>query len=264
MRALRFMLIFAAALAFASGRGLAQEPPPPSPKPRPDTLIVFAAASMKEALDEIAAAFNPSVKKPVATSYAGSSQLARQIEQDAPADIFISADNDWMDYLQDKGLIQRGSRVELLSNRLVLVGGKDAKPIEIAPGFDLAGALKGGRLAMALVDAVPAGKYGKAALENLKVWDSVNDKVAQADNVRAALLLVSRGESPLGIVYATDALADKSVVTVGAFPEDSHPPIRYPVALTKKASPQAATFLDFLQSDEARSIFEERGFIVLR
>ncbi len=264
MRFLAGFALIIALLAFAPGSPAAQEPPLPSAKPKPDTLVVFAAASLKEAVDEIAAAFNPSVKKPVAVSYAGSSQLARQIEQDAPADIFISADNDWMDYLQNKGLIQRGSRVELLSNRLVLVGGKDAKPIAIAPGFDLAGALKGGRLAMALVDAVPAGKYGKAALENLKVWESVKDKVAQADNVRGALLLVSRGESPLGIVYTTDALADKSVVTAGTFPEDSHPPIRYPVALTKRAKAQAATFLDFVQSDTARRIFEKHGFTVLR
>jgi molybdate transport system substrate-binding protein len=225
---------------------------------------VFAAASLKNALDEALLAFNENMRTPAAVSYAGSSALARQIEKGAPADLFVSADIAWMDWLQERDLIQTGSRTDLLGNRLVLAGAQGAAPMEIARGFDLKGALLGGRLAMALVDAVPAGRYGKQALEHLGVWDSVKDSLAQTDNVRAALLLVSRGEAPLGIVYATDAASDPKVGVVGTFPEDSHKPIRYPVALTRGAKPEALALLDHLQSEEAARIFRRHGFEVLK
>jgi molybdate transport system substrate-binding protein len=170
-----------------------------------------------------------------------------------------------MDYASAKGLIRPDSRVDLLGNRIVLIAPPDAAPgIALEPGLDLAKALKGGRLAMANVDAVPAGKYGKAALERLGAWDGVKGQVAQAENVRAALLLVSRGEAPLGIVYATDAAADPSVRVIASFPEGTHPPILYPFALTKDAgNPEAAAFLVFLRSGVARRVFERQGFVVL-
>jgi len=198
-------------------------------------------------------------------SYAASNTLIKQIEQGAPADIFISADLDWMDYGQQKDLIRPDSRSNLLGNRLVLIAPKDSSvSANIQPGFDLAALLKGGRLAMGNVDAVPAGKYGKASLEKLGVWDSVKDKIAQAETVRAALLFVSRGEAPLGIVYQTDAAADPGVKIVGTFPENTHPPIIYPVALTKEsANADAQAFLNYLRSPAARAAFERQGFAVL-
>src|SRR5262245_32661357 len=169
-------------------------------------VLVFAAASLKNALDEVAAQWHRETGKKASISYAASNTLIKQIEQGAPADIFISADLDWLDYGQQKDLIKLDSRFNLLGNRLVLIAPKDANiSANIQPGFDLAALLKDGRLAMANVDAVPAGKYGKAALEKLGAWDAVKDKIAQAENVRAALLLVARGEAPLGIVYQTDA-----------------------------------------------------------
>jgi molybdate transport system substrate-binding protein len=201
----------------------------------------------------------------VVISYAASNTLIKQIEQGAPADIFISADLDWMDYGQQKDLIKPDSRSNLLGNRLVLIAPKDSSvSANIQPGFDLAALLKGGRLAMGNVDAVPAGKYGKASLEKLGVWDSVKDKIAQAESVRAALLFVSRGEAPLGIVYQTDATADPSVKIVATFPENTHPPIIYPVALTKEsANVDAQAFLNYLRSPAARAAFERQGFTVL-
>ena len=200
-------------------------------------VLVFAAASLKNALDDVAAQWQRDTGKKAVISYAASNTLIKQIEQGAPADIFISADLDWMDYGQQKGLIEPDTRANLLGNRLVLVAPKDSTiSVTIAPGFDLAGLLKGGRLAMGNVDAVPAGKYGKAALEKLGAWDGVKDKVAPAETVRAALVLVARGEAPLGIVYQTDAASDPTVKIVGTFPENSHPPIIYPIALTKDSS----------------------------
>ena len=197
-------------------------------------VLVFAAASLKNALDEAAAQWQRESGKKVAISYAASNTLIKQIEQGAPADMFISADLDWMDYGQQKGLIKPDTRSNLLGNRLVLVAPKDSNvSANIQPGFDLAALLKGGRLAMGNVDAVPAGKYGKAALEKLGAWDGVKDKIAQAETVRAALVLVARGEAPLGIVYQTDAASDPTVKIVGTFPENTHPPIIYPIALTK-------------------------------
>ena len=192
-------------------------------------VIVFAAASLKNALDAVNAQWQKETGKKAAISYAASSALAKQIEQGAPAEVFISADLDWMDYLAEKNLIKPDTRSNLLGNRIVLIAPKDkAQPVEIEPGFDLAKAARRRPARMANVDAVPAGKYGKAALEKLGVWGSVSGKVAQAENVRAALLLVSRGEAPLGIVYQTDAAADPNVKIVGTFPEDTHPPIIYP------------------------------------
>ncbi|MCD6072258.1 MAG: molybdate transporter substrate-binding protein [Microvirga sp.] len=213
-------------------------------------VVVFAAASLKNALDEAAAAWMRDSGRRVVVSYAASNALARQIEAGAPADIFFSADLDWMDYAASKRLIQPESRVSLLGNSLVLIAPKGSTAqVELNPGLDLASFLGSNRLAMGHVNAVPAGKYGKAALEHLGAWAGVKDKVAQTENVRAALLLVSRGEAPLGIVYKTDAASDPNVTIVGTFPEGSHPPIVYPVALTKdSANPEAIEFLGFVRT----------------
>src|SRR5262247_2340522 len=228
-------------------------------------VLVFAAASLKNALDDVAAQWQRETGKKASISYAASNTLIKQIEQGAPADIFISADLDWMDYGQQKGLIKPDNRFNLLGNRLVLIAPKDANvSANIQPGFDLAALLKGGRLAMANVGAVPAGKYGKAALEKLGAWDGVKDKIAQAENVRAALVLVARGGAPLGIVYQTDAASDPTVKIVGSFPENTHPPIIYPIALTKESTnPDAQAFLNYLRSPAARAAFERQGFTVL-
>ena len=225
-------------------------------------IVVFAAASLKNALDDAGAAYEKETGVKALVSYAASSTLAKQVESGAPADIFISADLDWMDYLQKRNLIKPERRLTLLGNRLVLIApANSTAKIEIQPGFALAELLGNERLAMADPGAVPAGKYGKAALEKLGVWASVSSKVAPAEDVRAALLLVSRGETPLGIVYATDAAADKGVRIVAAFPEDSHPPIVYPAAeVAGGANPAAAALLDFLKSDRARPFFERQGF----
>jgi molybdate transport system substrate-binding protein len=230
-----------------------------------ERLVVFAAASLKNALDAVGGQWERKAGRKVVVSYAASSALARQIEQGAPAQIFISADLDWMDYLAAKGLVAPGSRSNLLGNRLVLIAPKDkARAIEIKPGFDIAGVLGPGRLAMANVDAVPAGKYGKAALEKLGVWAGVAGRVAQAENVRAALLLVSRAEATAGIVYRSDAAADPGVAIIGTFPENSHPAIVYPVArLAGTTHPDADRFLAYLKSPEARPAFEAQGFTVL-
>ena len=231
-----------------------------------DKINVFAAASMKNALDNADAAFTKETGKQVAASYAASSALAKQLEGGAPADVFISADLDWMDYVAKKNLIKPDTRTNLLGNAIVLVAAKDkATPVEIKAGMDLAGLIGDGRLAMGQVDSVPAGKYGKAALEKLGLWSSVENKVAGAESVRAALLLVSRGEAPYGIVYKTDAAADPGVAVVGTFPEDSHPPIIYPVAITADSkNPDVAAYFDFLKSDKAAPFFEHEGFTVLK
>ena len=223
-------------------------------------VVAFAAASLKNALDEASAAYQREAESRVLISYAASSTLAKQIENGAPADLFISADLDWMNYLQQRGLIQ--TPFILLGNRLVLIApAESTATVEIRPGFALADLLGTERLAMADPGAVPAGKYGKAALEALGVWSSVAAKVAPAEDVRAALLLVSRGETPLGIVYATDAAADKGVRIVASFPDDSHPPIVYPAAtIAASDNPAASAFLAYLRSDRARPFFERQGF----
>lgn len=230
-----------------------------------DKVVVFAAASLKNALDAVNEVRQAETGKDATISYAASSALARQIEQGAPADIFISADLDWMDYLSEKQLIAPGSRTNLLGNRIVLIATADkAVQTKIGPDFPLAEFLGNGRLAMADVKAVPAGKYGKAALEKLGVWAEVEDKVAQAENVRAALKLVATGEAPLGIVYQTDAVAEPAVKVIGVFPEDVHSPIVYPVGVTAESSnSDAAEFVKYLQSAKARQLFEAQGFTVL-
>ena len=226
--------------------------------------MVFAAASLKNALDDVAAAWQKETGQGTAISYAASSTLAKQIEQDAPAQIFISADEDWMNYLAGKGPIKLETRSNLLGNELVLIAPKDsAVALDLKPGADLARALGGGRLAIGNVDSVPAGKYGKAALEKLGLWSAVSGKLAEAGSVRAALLLVSRGEAELGVVYKTDAAADPKVKTVATFPAGSHPPIVYPVALTQKAGPAAAAFLAYMKSEAAARFFKAQGFTVL-
>jgi molybdate transport system substrate-binding protein len=228
-------------------------------------VVVFAAASLKNALDAVNAQWRKESGRKAVVSYAASSALARQIEQGAPAQLFISADLAWMDYLAQRNLIKPDTRSNLLGNRLVLIAPKDrSQPLEVKRGFDLAGRIGGGRLALANVDAVPAGRYAKAALAKLGVWESVAARTAQAENVRAALLLVSRGEAPVGIVYQTDAASDAGVAVIGAFPEDTHPPIVYPVALTAGAtSPDAAALLGYLTSARAKPIFQAHGFAVL-
>ena len=228
---------------------------------RAEDVGVFAAASLKNALDQVAAQFTRETGHTVTISYAGSNALAKQIIEGAPADVFISANAEWLDEVEKAGLVQ--ARSDILGNRLVLIAHGDAEPVAISGETDLAGLLDGGKLAMALVDSVPAGQYGKAALESLGLWDDVQADVAQSDNVRAALALVATGEAPLGIVYATDAAAQDNVTVVGDFPPDSHPPITYPAALLMGAADDAdRAFYDALSGDDADAIFEQHGFTV--
>lgn len=230
-----------------------------------DEVIVFAAASMTNAMAEIEERFEAASGHDLTVSLAGSSALARQIQQGAPADVFISANPGWMDALEQDGLLEDGTRFDLLNNSIVLIAaGTDAAPVEVGPDLDLAGLLGDGRLAMALVDAVPAGIYAKAALESLGLWDDVEAQVAQADNVRAALVFVATGEAPYGIVYATDAMAQDNVTVIGIIPAHTHPPILYPAAdLANRDFAAEAEFLDFLRGPEARAAFERQGFVVV-
>jgi molybdate transport system substrate-binding protein len=230
-----------------------------------EEVVVFAAASLKDALDAFAGGWTAETGHTVTVSYAGSSQLAQQILQGAPADIFVSAAVNWMDEVEGAGLVVEGTRRDLLGNTLVLIAhGRDAEAVEIGRGFDLAGLLGDERLAMALVDAVPAGQYSKAALTSLGIWDAVAPSVAQSDNVRAALALVSTGEAPYGIVYATDAAADDNVTIVGTFPDDSYPPIVYPAALLAGAADAAdRAFFEALASEAADAAFGAHGFAIL-
>jgi molybdate transport system substrate-binding protein len=229
------------------------------------SITVFAAASMKNALDDVDAAFTKQSSIKVVASYDASSALMKQIEGGAPADVFVSADLKWMDYGSQKKLIKDDTRVNLLGNELVLIAAKDSKIVNvtIAPGFELAKLAGDGRIATGDVQAVPVGIYAKAALEKLGVWASVEPKMAMASNVRAALILVARGEAPLGIVYSTDAKVEPGVKIVGVFPENSHDPIIYPVAATVNAKPDATPYLAFLRSQAAKTIFESYGFAVL-
>jgi molybdate transport system substrate-binding protein len=229
------------------------------------TLTVFAAASMKNALDDVDAAYSRKTGVKVAVSYAASSTLVKQIEQGAPADVFVSADLDWMDYASRKKIIADDTRVNLLGNKIVLIAPKDSRigNVTIGPGFDLARLVGDGRVTTGDVRAVPAGKYAKAALEKLGAWTAVAPKMAMAENVRAALALVARGEAALGIVYATDAKIEPGVKIVGVFPDGSHPPIIYPVAATTVAKPDASGYLAFLRTQAAKSIFEKYGFTFL-
>jgi molybdate transport system substrate-binding protein len=229
------------------------------------SLTVFAAASMKNALDDVDLAFTTKTGVKIIASYAASSALAKQIEQGAPADIFMSADTDWMDYATNKRAISEPTRLNLLGNSIVLVAPKDSTidKVPIGPGFDLAKLAGAGKIATGDVSAVPVGKYAKSALEKLGAWDAAAPKFAMAESVRAALTLVARGEAVLGIVYATDAKVEPGVKIVGTFPSDSHPPIIYPVAATATAKPEAASYLAFLRSSAAKSIFEKYGFSFL-
>lgn len=229
-------------------------------------VVVLAAASLMNALDEASAAWTRETGKTAKISYAGSAALARQIEAGIPADVFIPADTWWMDHVAERKLIRAPSRTDFLGNGIVLIAPRESKvELSIGKGVDLRAALGAGRLAMGNIDAVPAGRYGKAALEALGVWPSVADRVAQAENVRMALTLVSRGEAPLGIVYRTDAASDPRVRIVGAFPDGTHPPIVYPMALLAgSTNPDAQAFFDFLGSAKARPYFEKQGFSVLK
>ena len=231
-----------------------------APAAHADEITIFAAASLKTALDQIAANWQAAQGDTVVISYAGSSQLAKQIQQGAPADLFISASTGWMDAVQDSDNIDPATRRDLLGNTLVLVG--TGKPAE-APIADLPALLGDAKLAMAMVDSVPAGQYGKAALESLGLWENVAPSVAQADNVRSALALVALGEAPYGIVYATDAHAEPKVHVVGTFPKGSYPPAIYPAALLKGAAdPADKAFFDALSAPEADAIFAAQGFKV--
>jgi len=238
----------------------------PGQAQQPQDLLVFAAASLKNALDDVDAQYQRDTGRRVTVSYAASPTLAKQIEAGAPADVFISADLDWMDYLAQRKLIKPETRVNLLGNRLVLIApAGQGRDVTIAKDFPLASLLGDGRLAMADPDSVPAGKYGKAALEKLAVWSSVQSRIARAENVRAALVLVSRGEAPYGIVYQTDAAAAAKVKIAGMFPEDTHPSITYPAAVIASSQKDAAAaYVQYLRSAPARPLFEKQGFTVLK
>jgi molybdate transport system substrate-binding protein len=226
--------------------------------------VVFAASSLTDVVQEISNAYTRHTGQTVTLSFAASSALARQIEAGSPADVFLPADTEWMDYLEKRQLIAAGSRRNLLGNRLVLIAPTDSKiTLDIAPGFPLAAALGNGRLAMGDPDAVPAGRYARHALISLGVWNSVAKRIVPADSVRSVLALIARGEAPLGIVYETDALRQRNVRVVGVFPETSHPQIRYPIALTTKAKAGSVRFAEFLQGSKGHDIFSSYGFKIL-
>lgn len=257
-----FAVLATVLAAVLPGAAPARADPPPSTAA--GTVTVFAAASLKTAMDVAAAAFTRRTGIPVVVSYGASSALARQIEAGAPADLFLSADAAWMDHLEGTNRIAPGSRTDLFGNRLVLIG-RSGGPVlgTLSPATPLTTLLGEGRLAVALVDAVPAGRYARAALERLGHWPGVKDRLAQAENVRAALALVARGEAPLGVVYATDARAEPRVAIVATIPAEAHPPIVYPGALTRRAGPGAATFLRYLSTPEGAAPFAAEGFAIL-
>jgi molybdate transport system substrate-binding protein len=230
------------------------------------TVLVFGAASLTNVLDDLSQAFTAKTKIPVKSSYAASSALAKQIQLGAPADVFFSADLEWMDYLEQRKLLQPGSRHDVVGNRLVLIAPADSEvKLKIKQGVDFGPALGSeGKLATGDPDSVPVGKYAQAALEKLGAWSQISGRLVRAENVRAALAFVARGEAPLGIVYRTDALAEKRVRVVDEFPSDSHPPITYPIALTTHASPAAAQFVEFVRSKAAAEVFRKYGFEPLR
>jgi molybdate transport system substrate-binding protein len=238
----------------------------PQPLAAQESITVFAAASLKNALDETGAAFSKATGIKVVASYEASSALAKQIEQGAPADVFISADLRWMDYAAEHKLIRPETRINLLGNRLVLIAGSDSKldKVDIAKGFDIAQLAGDGRIAVADVKAVPAGLYAKAALQSLGVWAAVEPKLAMAANVRATLAFVARGETPIGIVYETDAKIEPKVKIVAVFPDGSYPPVTYPMAATAATgNPAVARYLNFLRTPAAKAIFERYGFSFL-
>jgi molybdate transport system substrate-binding protein len=258
--ALKGLLRAAAALLFAAAPGSAAE----AASQPAQALVVFAAASLTDALAEVGRAFTASTQVPVLPSFAASSVLAKQIEAGAPAEVFVSADSDWMDYLEKRGLLRAATRHDLLGNRLVLIAPTTSPArVVLAAHVDLTAALGGGRLATGDPDSVPVGRYAQAALTHLGIWEQVAPRLVRAENVRSALEYVARGEATLGIVYRTDALAEKRVRVVDVFPPGSHPPIIYPVALTSGAGARAAAFEDFLESTAAREIFARYGFELL-
>ena len=227
-------------------------------------ILVFAAASLTDAMQEIGADYQKSARVAVKMSFDASSTLARQIEEGARADVFFSADTDWMDYLQKRNLIQAATRRNLLGNALVLIAPAHSQTqLKIAPHFALAAALGDGHLATGDPDSVPVGRYARAALTTLGVWDEIAPRLVRAANVRDALMYVARGEAPLGIVYSSDALVDKRVRVVDTFPADTHPPIVYPIALTQSARSGAAAFVGYLQSPQGQKVFVKYGFTVL-
>ena len=236
----------------------------PAAEPQQPQILLFAAASLTDAMQAIAAGYEKTAHVTVKSSFDSSSVLARQIEAGAKADVFFSADTAWMDYLASRNLIQAASRANVLGNRLVLIApAQSAVQLKIAPHFPLAAALGDGRLATGDPDSVPVGRYARAALTALGVWDEIAPRLARAENVRVALLYVDRGEAPLGIVYASDALADKRVRVVDTFPASTHEPIVYPIALTASARGEAAGFVAYLRGPQGRDIFVKFGFTVL-
>jgi molybdate transport system substrate-binding protein len=238
----------------------------PQPVAAQESITVFAAASLRNALDDADAAFTKATGIKVVASYEATSTLAKQIEQGAPADVFISADLRWMDYATEHKLIKPDTRVNLLGNRLVLIAPADSKldKVAIAKGFDIAKLAGDGRIAVADVKAVPAGLYAKAALENLGAWAAAEPKLAMAENVRATLAFVARGETPVGIAYETDAKIEPKVKIIGVFPDGSYPPVTYPVAATTATTkPAAERYLDFLRGAAAKATFEKYGFSFL-
>jgi len=228
-------------------------------------IQVYAAASLTNVLGDLSTAWSAKSGVHVKTSFAASSVLARQIEAGGKVDAFISADQEWMDYLQSRSLIDKPTRRNLVGNRLVLIAPADSRiELRIAPGFDLAGVLGKGRLATGDPDTVPVGRYARSALVTLGVWDEIQDRLVRADNVRSAMTFVALGEVPLGIVYATDAKADSKVRIVDTFPENTHPPITYPGAAVKGSRGGAKEFLEFLASPQARDIWVKYGFLELK
>jgi molybdate transport system substrate-binding protein len=237
----------------------------PAPGRGGERLTVFAAASLTNALQELGGRYEETTGVKVIFSFAASSAIARQIEAGAPADLFVSADVEWADYLRVRGLLDDAGRRDLLSNALVLIAPADSTlRLRIAPNFPLAGALgRQGRLATGDPDFVPAGRYARAALTTLGVWEDVADRLLRAENVRSALAFVARGEAPLGIVYRSDAAAEARVRILGTFPAESHPRIVYPAAPVRGGRPGARAFLAFLGTPEARAVFARHGFVPL-
>jgi molybdate transport system substrate-binding protein len=227
-------------------------------------VTVFAAASLTNVFEQVAKLYRDKGGPPVKFSFASSSTLAKQIEGGAPADIFASADEQWMDYLAQRNLIEAATRQSRLGNTLVLISPPDQKRmVEIRPGFDLVGMIGNGRLATGDPAHVPVGRYVEQALTKLGVWQAVSPKLARTDNVRAALLLVERGEAPFGIVYATDAAASGKVHVAGIFPADTHTPVTYPIAIVaKRDRPEVRRFLDFLLGPDAQAVYKAAGFSV--
>jgi molybdate transport system substrate-binding protein len=228
-------------------------------------LVVFAAASLTDALNEVGTAFTKETGIPIKSSFAASSALAKQVESGAPAGVFFSADEEWMDYLEKKDLLTPGSRRDVLANKLVLVAPSDSKAhVKISSGKALLAAIGDARVATGDPDSVPVGKYAKAALTKLGAWEQLEPRLVRAENVRAALAYVARGEAPFGIVYLTDAKIEKNVKLLDTFPESSHPPIRYPIALTAKADADAQRFVKYVSSKPASAIFQKYGFSLAR